>query len=122
MFSLPDYRSSLDVYDTTLPTNSLLAKSIQILTVASRFLTARPALDTYLSNMSIGRAEVYAFQRQTNPHALYPALVAIVHILIKLQPASQRHTETEGRGFVVLSFAAIAGAFTDYDTWRASHS
>src|ERR1700738_3999038 len=53
MFSLPDYRSSLDVYDTTLPTNSLLAKSIQILTVASRFLTARPAPDTYLSNMRV---------------------------------------------------------------------
>src|ERR1700737_3586629 len=56
MFSLPDHRSFFDVYDTTLPTNSLLAKSIQILTVASRFLTARPALDTYLSNMSIRRA------------------------------------------------------------------
>jgi hypothetical protein len=30
----------LDNYDTDLPTNSRLAKSIQILTVAQRFLTA----------------------------------------------------------------------------------
>jgi hypothetical protein len=37
----------LDIYDTDLPTNSRLTKSIQILTVASRFLTAHWPPTTY---------------------------------------------------------------------------
>ena len=47
------------------------------------------------------------FRGRQTLHALYPMVVAIVHILIRLQPASQRHTGTEGRGFVVLSLLLL---------------
>jgi hypothetical protein len=103
-----------DVYDTTLPTNSLIAKSIQILTVASRFLTALHALDTYISNMSVRPAgSVCVSEADKSSCSLSHVGAAIVLIFIKLQPASHRHHGNRGEGLICF-FAATAGAFTDY--------
>jgi hypothetical protein len=57
-----------DVYDTTLPTNSLLTKSIQILTIASRFLTARHPSASYLSNNDVRPAGTLCVSEGIDPH------------------------------------------------------
>jgi len=54
-------------WSTTLPTNSLLTKSIQIHTVASRFLTARHHSASYLSNNDVRLAGTLCVSERTNP-------------------------------------------------------
>ena len=63
--------SYFDVYDINLLPNSLVAKSIQILTKASRFLTARQVSVAYLSNMNAPYLRIQCVSGSNRPHIIF---------------------------------------------------
>ena len=79
--------SYFDVYDINLLPNRLLTKSIQILTKASRFLTARKRSVAYLSNMNAPHLQIQYVAESNPPHTIFrPERKPILRRDISLRP------------------------------------